>query len=194
MIGLGGYAQSGKDTVAGILRDLYGYQRIAFADALKKVAFDASRHVYALFDHENDRRYLPLRQIIEEHGWEAAKQTQAGREFLQALGVAGREHIQEDVWVDAAFHNAPPGLVVVSDMRFPNEFAKVKARGGVTWRVIREGVNAANAHISETALDDHVFDEHIYNSSSRAALADKVIDVLDIYMHAQRAGERVTSG
>ena len=37
IIGLTGYARSGKDTVAKILVDNYGYKRIAFADKIREL-------------------------------------------------------------------------------------------------------------------------------------------------------------
>ena len=39
VIGLTGYAQSGKDTVASILVEKYGYRRIAFADKIRDFLF-----------------------------------------------------------------------------------------------------------------------------------------------------------
>ena len=39
IIGLSGYAQVGKDTVANILVEHYGYTRIGFADIIRKAAY-----------------------------------------------------------------------------------------------------------------------------------------------------------
>ena len=39
IIGLSGYAQSGKDTVANILVQHYGYKRVAFADKIRECLF-----------------------------------------------------------------------------------------------------------------------------------------------------------
>jgi dephospho-CoA kinase len=39
IIGLTGYAQSGKDTVANILVENYGYQRVAFADPIRALLY-----------------------------------------------------------------------------------------------------------------------------------------------------------
>ena len=40
IIGLAGKAGSGKDEVAKILIDLYGYKRIAFADAIRDALYE----------------------------------------------------------------------------------------------------------------------------------------------------------
>ena len=42
IIGLTGYAQSGKDSVADILVKNYGYTRIAFADPIRKLLYETN--------------------------------------------------------------------------------------------------------------------------------------------------------
>ena len=39
IIGLSGYAQSGKDTIAEMLTMNYGFRRLAFADNIRKAIF-----------------------------------------------------------------------------------------------------------------------------------------------------------
>mgnify|MGYP006283771541 FL=1 len=40
IIGLTGYAQSGKDTVASLLVEHYGYERVAFADKIRSFLYE----------------------------------------------------------------------------------------------------------------------------------------------------------
>lgn len=152
LIGLSGYAQSGKDTLGAIAVNHYRFTRLAFADALKRVALDSDPYT---------------NHLVQAHGWEGAKRVPEVRTLLQHLGIAVREHVDPDAWVNAALrHVSPGGRYVITDVRFPNEAQAIKDRGGVMVRVHRPGVAAVNAHVSETALDGWDFDHHVYNDGS----------------------------
>ena len=125
LIGLAGYAGSGKDTAADVLVGL-GYQRRAFAGALKDLA--------------------------TRIGWDGQKDD-AGRKLLQELGVGARDILGADVWVNALMATLE-GPSVICDVRFPNEVAAIADHGGITLRIVRPGVGPALGHVSETALDD----------------------------------------
>ena len=149
LVGLSGYGQSGKDTAAAFMSE-YGFARLAFADPLKAVAVECS---------------TALRALVGEYGWEYVKREHPEhRVFLQHLGVAVREHVAEDAWVQACLRQVQPDRrYVITDVRFPNEAEAIKALGGVIVRVHRPGVGAVNAHHSETALDGWAFDAHVFN-------------------------------
>lgn len=170
LIGLCGYARSGKDSVAEILSADYGFTRVAFADALKDVAYLADPHF--------------LRPLVDAYGWDAAKKEPKVREFLQDLGVAVRLILGPDTWIDAALPDTKPPfgspvqpLTVVSDVRFPNEAAAIRERGGVVWQVVRPGVGPVNAHESESALftSDFTPDRIIRNSGTLEDLRREVL-------------------
>ena len=95
---------------------------------------------------------------------------------LQVVGTdCFRDVVARDVWVDALFRDAAaaaaaevgprPGaaaaVVVVTDVRFPNEAAAIRRAGGAVVRVTRAGAGAGaglaagrgERHASETALD-----------------------------------------
>jgi hypothetical protein len=159
IIGLSGYAQVGKDTLASILVEHHGFERIAFADALRDM-------LYALNPDINDGPDAgpELRWIVDTYGWEAAKERGA-RELLQRLGTeAGRNILGEDIWVQTAMKKVKPGgRYVITDCRFPNEARAVEAAGGHVVRVKRPGFEPVNGHPSETALDDWAFAAVAYN-------------------------------
>lgn len=125
IVGLAGYAGSGKDTAASALIGI-GYQRRAFAD--------------------------PLKQLAATIGWDGHKDDH-GRKLLQDLGVGCRQVLGVDVWVNALFDTAT-GPIVVTDVRFPNEVEAIANRNGVVVRITRPGCVPALGHVSETALDD----------------------------------------
>lgn len=181
VLGISGYATSGKDTVAGILHDLYGYEQISFAKALKDCVYALDSQISVILDFGRDHDVITVREIVDEHGWEHAKQYTEVRRLLQVMGTeVGRNILGQNIWVDTAFSRAPEGkLLVISDVRFPNEFEAIKARGGQIWRVERKGVTAVNAHVSETALDGFGFDHVLFNHGSIRDLASKVMSVMD---------------
>lgn len=175
LIGLSGYARSGKNAVGQILEDDYGFRQESFAQALKNVAAEinplldtgrgASDHLAALFFMHGD--------------WDAVKDNvPAVRDFLQRLGVACRDQIGPDVWVDALarrLRTHPSARCVITDVRFPNEANFVTEMGGQVWRIERPGTGPVNGHTSETALDGWSFDRIIMNDGSLADLRRKVM-------------------
>jgi hypothetical protein len=187
IIGLNGVARAGKDTVAKILHDLYGYEVLSFSDALNK-ALIALNPMVPLGGEYKDGRIVRLDDkgwthyatLIEGVGYERAKEIPEVRRLLQAMGTeVGRDLLGANIWVEALFNNLPTGkLIAISNVRFPNEFNAVQDRGGVVWRVERPGFEPSNGHVSDTALDTYFFDAYIDNNSSVAALADKVMDLL----------------
>lgn len=175
LVGLSGYARSGKDEAAKVLVDLYGFKRVAFADKLREV-------LYALDPFVEFKPYhnwgidppagfsrVRLAEVIDVYGWDGYKETEFGEEIrrlLQRLGTeAGRNLLGENIWVDAALTgHHEDDRIVVTDVRFPNEAQAIKAAGGIIVRVERPGVAAANAHVSERALDDWKFDYTLENN------------------------------
>ena len=144
IVGITGYAGSGKDALGRCFVDNHGYVRVAFADAVKLMALD-------------------------HHGWDGRKD-EAGRALLQEVGSMMRDDY-EHYWVDAAFAEVAKHTdVVLTDLRYPNELARLRQLGGVFVRVIRPGVGPVNDHPSETALDDQPADVTIINDASIAKL------------------------
>jgi hypothetical protein len=176
IIGLAGYAQSGKDTVAKILVDHYGFRRVAFADPIKEMLYDINPVV--LTDAFKQWR---LAEYVDIHGWEKTKKEAEVRELLQRLGVAARTHLGSDVWVKSALGKVwgPNDHVVITDVRFKNEAEAIKGIYSLNqlWRVVRPGVSAVNNHISERDLEDYEFDFDIYNEGTLISLHED-IDIL----------------
>lgn len=181
LIGLSGYARSGKDTVAKILQEKYEFTPLSFTTALNDVLL--ATDPYVDFDHQGPRR---LSSVINNVGWERAKDVYPEvRRLQQRLGTDGaREHIDDDVWIQALYNNnvdlIENGLVAITNVRFPNELDFVKDfMGGYTIRVERPGYTPANGHISDTALDGYEFDVVIQNDGSLDDLEQKVIEVYE---------------
>lgn len=179
VIATSGYARSGKDSIGQVfVRN--GWIRAAFADRIREALLTLDPLV------EGDQRVAAL---IAEHGWEAGKTMYPEiRQLLQRLGAeVGRDLLGENVWVDLTFATVPDGAkVIVTDCRFPNEAETVKRLGGEIWRVSRPGFLPANAHHSEVALDDWIFDRHFENDGTLEELQHKIEVALQD--HAARHG------
>lgn len=154
-IGLNGVAQSGKDTVGAMLVERHGFERRAFADKLRDVAYGSDPYV-SLFGAPVPRtasNHERLSSVVDRLGWDQAKQIPDVRRFLQRLGTEGvRNNLGQLTWIDAAFADTEGPAYVFTDCRFYNEVAAVHNRFGFIWEVIRPGVERANAHVSEQKL------------------------------------------
>lgn len=186
IIGLSGYAGSGKDTAAQGLIER-GYTRIAFADVLKKMAYALDPYVLASEKTEwvtdlrpEQRPIIRLQTLVSEYGWDFVKNTYPDvRRLLQRLGTeAGREILGDNIWVDTALKDAPE-KAVVTDVRFPNEVQAILDRGGVVIRIVRPSVNPRNGHPSETALDDYKFIHQIRNVGTPTQLEAKLVKLVE---------------
>lgn len=184
LIGLSGYARSGKDTVGDYLVKHHGFRKVSFAEPMRQALYALNPLVWV-----DDLGAWRVQDIVDEFGWDGYKNSLYGqeiRELMQRFGTeVGRKQFGEDFWVDKASKLIDTYLwqdmnVVITDMRFVNEAKAIEALGGQTWRIERDGVVAANAHVSETALDTHGFDQLIRNDGSLDELYEKVEQTLGL--------------
>jgi hypothetical protein len=205
IIGLSGYAKSGKDTVADIiLKYESSFQIKKFSAKLKLIASILTGIPVEDFEKQEVKDgYLPDvwnrdNVFFEPHGSAIGDllhmvitrdRKYQVREFLQELGTEIRDRIHPDAWVNGLM--ADYGLSttwvdakeelffpnwVISDVRFENEAQAIKDRGGYIIRINRPGVSAVNAHKSETSLDAWNFDEIINNDDTLDILETRVIE------------------
>jgi len=159
-IGLIGYSQSGKDTIASILVEKYGYTRIAFADKIREFLYDLNPMVAC-----SPTGYL--QDLVNLVGWEDAKKEPQVRRLLQDLGVSARKIVDENIWVTLALGNIDVNQrVVITDVRFENEAVMIKLMGGQLWRVKRIGVGPVNDHVSESELEGYKVDQIFVNNGT----------------------------
>lgn len=172
IIGLSGYARSGKDTVGDILVANHGFQRASFAAKLKEFALA----VNPIVGDANGEGFYTLKGLVDYGGWEGAKKNPEVRRLLQCIGTeAGRNVLGENIWVEAATKNVHPSFsIAFTDCRFPNEAKAIENLGGVVWRIVRPGTQPVNAHPSETALDDWHFAATLPNTGTIDDLVERV--------------------
>ncbi len=171
VLGLSGWARSGKDSVAEFLEERCGYTKMSFAQPMK----DALVTLNPMIDVLDSR--VNLKTALGGMDWDYLKSVSTEiRPLLQRLGTeVGRQMFDENFWVDLALKQIPDGAkVVFADVRFPNEAEAVRKLGGQVWRIERDGYGPANDHISEHALNKYDFDQRIYNDKDLESLWDKV--------------------
>lgn len=146
VVGLGHRARQGKDLAARFIAATYPHvdvQRFAFADALKALC---------RVDYDMTEKDAPL---------------------LQRVGVLKRCEDPE-VWVRALYWSIAerrPALALITDVRFENEVEMIRSIGGHVVKVERTlpdgdifcAADRDPRHISETALDDCLWDAVIEN-------------------------------
>lgn len=161
IIGLSGYAQVGKDTVANYLVENYGFTKVSFADPIREALYTLNPYVRV-----GDMPPTALANAVDHMGWEEVKVFSSDtRELLQRMGTeVGRDMFGKDFWVNQGLLRAKEHEnVVFADTRFINEAEAIKSNNGQVWRITKPGHGPVNGHPSETALDEYVFDWYIPN-------------------------------
>lgn len=171
-----GAARSGKSTVGDYLTERYGFQQFAFADRLKRM-------MHELFP--NIPQEPKPRRAYQVFG-----------EGIRNLDLPGAE----DVWINACLHvveahiwwhsevDARGANVVITDLRSPREYARLRAEGFTIIRVVApEALRIERAqlagddfskadlsHATEQYVDRFDVDYEIVNSGTVAELKAKV--------------------
>ena len=175
IIGLSGYARSGKDEIANILIE-QGFKRIAFADKIRELLYEMNPNYHDTL----------LQQAVNSHGWDEVKQDPAIRRMLQNLGVGVRKVIHEEFWIAQALQQiVDDNDYVITDVRFANEARMIKEyKNSQLWRIKRPGVEAVNGHVSEHDLDHYKFDQVLKNEGSLDDLRTLVLKRLEVARNA----------
>ena len=166
-IALMGRAGAGKDTAAEYLRRTYDFQPYAFAAPIKAMLETLLVEMDLDYAHLHEPA-LKQEPIAELYGI-------SGRELMTSLGNWGRsQHPQ--LWIRAAQRALGLPLspvaprIVLTDVRYPNEAAWVRAMGGRIWRIQRDALPTVPQHSSEWSQHDIVPDVTITNDLTREAL------------------------
>jgi hypothetical protein len=184
LIGLTGFARTGKDSLAQELVKGYGFQRKGFADNLRSILYALNPRLPdpnwgEVGDNFGSNGVVRIKDYVDRFGWEKSKEVSEIRQLLQRLGTdGGREYLGVNVWVDSLINGAHNARLVVPDVRFPNEYQAIKERGGIVIRIIRDGYAPVNSHISETALQKQ--DYVISNDGSTQRLLDQALQCLEM--------------
>ena len=173
IVGIGHRRRMGKDTVAEMIRSKLraagvNVFRDAFAWNLKQVT--RQMFGYAGLDDNSVYESRPeLREIV-----------------LPAIGMSPRDlwidvgnrmrEIDPDVWIRGVLDNpayVSGSVLLISDVRYPNEVKAIRARGGAVIKVIRSGV-PESSDVADSALAGMKM-----GAWDRVVLNDADIDALD---------------
>lgn len=172
---LTGFARSGKDSVAQILTESYGYTRIAFADEVRGDLLKLNPWIGC------DR----LSEIVNDLGWDEAKKHPEVRRLLQVYGTeVCREGFGGDCWINRAKAKMEPGKsYVFTDVRFDNEYQQV---GGILVNVQRPGITPVNDHASETSvtMKPHFIIKNDGSLSELAVAVSVMMEMQEIQDHS----------
>lgn len=138
VIGVAGQFRQGKDKASDHLAHSLELGRDAFAFGVKSVFCE----------------YFGVDMDFVER-WKVVDEPPPGflisvRRSLQLIGD-GFRNIKDDVWVEALFRRSP-SRVVVSDVRYRNELATIKSRGGSNVLVYRPGYMNDDPNGSEAQI------------------------------------------
>jgi hypothetical protein len=140
IIGICGLIGSGKGTVADILVEYHGFQKISFADKLK----DGVAAVYgwdrSMLEGDTDISRI-WREKVDPYWTKETGREITPRLVLQEFGTdCMRNGFDDSIWVSLVkkqMIDNPHLKYVIPDVRFPNEMNMIKELSGEVWQVRR---------------------------------------------------------
>ncbi len=199
LIGICGLIGSGKGTVAEHLMREHRYIGLSFAETLK----DAAACIFG-WDREmlegSTVESRAERELKDEWWTERLGYYASPRGILQYMGTeVMRNRLHPDIWALATekrmldttnyileLTGQKPHFVI-SDVRFPNEFAMIRRHGGQIWHVQRGGLpewfgkDDLSIHESEKAWNNEQFDATIRNDGTIEELYENLDKLLEMW-------------
>ena len=191
VLAVSGKARHGKDTVADYLVKTYGFEKYAVANPIKEIckevfSFDDSQ-VYGDNKETVDPRWgVSPRKCMQFIGTELFRDRIGG--LLPQIG--------SDIWIHClvnklsdVFKENPNALIVVSDVRFENEWKSLKSRlkGAYSVRINNPRVaDPLTYHVSENM--EWGVDFGVENNGTLPDLYQKVdnlVDFLNLLCYSQ---------
>lgn len=189
VIGISGEMGCGKDTVADILVEHYGFRKVTIGKYIRKELSEATWLLQS-------GKIMPnsVRRLLREGGIQSRLNkltikptTPDARESLQWYGQMARisdpNHWTSQILCE--IRDCGADNIVWCDVRMPDEAQAVRMLGGEMWNITRmlvrrriEYIRALRNHVTETALRDYEFDRVIRNNETRVKLARKIHSIV----------------
>lgn len=182
ILALGHTSRVGKDTAArAIVEAIQGAERVAFATKLKAVAAQLFGR-YGLKGEDHYERNPEDRTV---------KLPRVGKTPVELWIETGNKlrEVYPDLWIDLALDQAflnPVKLLVVSDLRFPNEAKAIKDRGGWCVKVNRPHGEVINAS-DDLFPDDFAWDAELNNLAGLDSFKKSAVRVAQLYLKHREA-------
>lgn len=167
LIGLCATKQSGKDTFADYLCENYGYVKYSFAGPLKKICAELFMLTDAQLNSKQKDRYdyrwkVTPRTLFQKIGSEIFRDTLPN--VIPELNIKNNFWVRRfELWYHNYMNENPDGKIVVSDVRFTNEFNSIKNFNGVIIKINRD-IKLYDEHVSEQNLKTISGDFEIENN------------------------------
>lgn len=183
-----GKANSGKNTLAKMLtkeirtvsKKYLSVKYIAFADPIKKI-------VHIMFPNL-PKKFLYGSSSLRSQEIPGAFQGDyplSVRQALMDVGTGLGRTYKKNIWLEAFEktynENINKDIIIISDLRFFNEYEFLKLKGFYIIKIYRDTINTIN-HQSETeqdGLSDDKFDFIISNNGSKSNLKLKVNEIIN---------------
>jgi len=219
LVGISGYAQSGKDTVCEILQH-HGIvnSRYAFADPIKdccNILFNwDKRHSFGELKEtevrigSDDLDYDGFLKACTYYGLDQYELSshEIYYQLFEALGIDlesnsiytspreiyqlfGTEVGRNCLHKDIWILISPFTDVAIPDIRFPNEAEWLQSLDGVILRVVKDDCKPIRAHESESYIESLHYDHIIDNNGSLYELESQIMDCFGVYEFAIRKFE-----
>jgi len=177
VIGVCGEFGSGKDEVANIMSEAFGYARFAFGDDVKmeeaRVLLDENYRSFLWDTMPESTRDAVLTCLALGELDPFGKPTSPDmRELHQQYGTEFRRGQDPDYWVNLTEHrfkSSKAARIFFSDVRFPNEETLIRRYRGQLWRVTRD------AGLYQKSYDIHLI-QHVSERNLARLVPDVVID------------------
>lgn len=199
LIAICGFQGSGKDTIANYLVDKYGFIKLSFASAVKDVVAITFSWNRKLLEGDTEESRI-FRETIDD--WWSAKLNIPNftpRIALQKIGTdIFRNNLDQNIWVDIVERKIKDYInsnknVVISDLRFPNEFKMIREYSGTIIHVKRntpkwfdsysngcDCEETYNIHLSELMWIREKFDYTLTNNSNIEVLGGLINMVIEL--------------
>ncbi len=170
IVGLVGKIQSGKTTLANLIKEEYSNTvLLAFADSLKEIILNSGL-------------------CNKEELWE--QKTDFSRLMLQKIGTEIiRKQIDENFWINKMHKKIElinkEKLIIIHDLRFINESYLIRSFNGFLVRITRDNIDQnkeENKHLSETEQDSILVDYVIKNDKSLDDLRNEAKKIINLHL------------
>jgi hypothetical protein len=147
IIAICGSKRSGKDTLAGIISNEFGFEHVKIAQKLKAMC-------QILFNFSNDQIETDLKDEVDPK-WNISP-----RRAMQFMGTEVMQYKIQDLlgkrvgrefWIDSLLESFEKEnhKYVISDLRFIHEYTRIKEKRGFIIKVIDNDLVNEDDHISE---------------------------------------------
>jgi len=172
IIAFSGYKSNGKDTCCNYLVNKYKFVKLSFAEPLKQAC-------KCIFNLTDDELYGDSKENINKI-WNITP-----RKIMQFVGTELFRNqinklipdINNDIWVEILKQkiiNNENKFIVISDLRFDNEYIMLKKLNAVIIKINRTNYNILDNHESENQLINKVMDYELYNNDSLEILYEQL--------------------